>query len=330
MRSMRGVFLGLMLASSAQAGAPESSLRPQARGQEAIHDMAERVEVSPSAEAADLVTQSSSASPLTLTLTPLLATRSAPPEPRPKRRPIAMERALTDRLSEALAEADIPGFIPDDAALAIARTFAARSPLAVGASLRPLNRPGAMVERVMAQQRESQRGAVCGDIAIQGEMIGYVPGRINGCGIAEAVKVRSVSGIALSQNATMDCTTARALKSWVERGLKPSIGSRGGGVARIRVAAHYACRSRNNQPGAKISEHGKGRAIDIAGVTLRDGSFVSVLKGWSTRRDGTALRKMHASACGPFGTVLGPEADAFHRDHFHFDTARYRSGSYCR
>jgi len=30
------------------------------------------------------------------------------------------------------------------------------------------------------------------------------------------------------------------------------------------------------------------------------------------------------------GTVLGPEANRFHRDHFHFDTAEYRSGPYCR
>jgi hypothetical protein len=42
------------------------------------------------------------------------------------------------------------------------------------------------------------------------------------------------------------------------------------------------------------------------------------------------MRRMHRGACGPFGTVLGPEADRYHQDHFHFDTARYRSGSYCR
>ena len=45
---------------------------------------------------------------------------------------------------------------------------------------------------------------------------------------------------------------------------------------------------------------------------------------------GKALKKMHKIACGPFGTVLGPNANRFHRDHFHFDTARYRSGSYCK
>ena len=44
----------------------------------------------------------------------------------------------------------------------------------------------------------------------------------------------------------------------------------------------------------------------------------------------TAMRKMHRTACGPFGTVLGPDSDRFHRDHFHFDTAKYRSGPFCR
>jgi len=128
----------------------------------------------------------------------------------------------------------------------------------------------------------------------------------------------------------MDCTTAKTLKSWVDGGMKPAVGRRGGGVSQIRVVAHYACRNRNNQAGGKLSEHAKGRAIDIAGFTLRDGTKISVLEGWNTQRDGAVLRQMHAKACGPFGTVLGPNANRFHRDHFHFDTARYRSGSYCR
>jgi len=33
------------------------------------------------------------------------------------------------------------------------------------------------------------------------------------------------------------------------------------------------------------------------------------------------LREIHASACRIFGTALGPEADAFHRNHFHVDMA---------
>ncbi|WP_137701710.1 extensin-like domain-containing protein [Marimonas lutisalis] len=196
--------------------------------------------------------------------------------------------------------------------------------------LRPKQRSERAQLFASKKQRELQRGMVCGDIAIQGEPVGRVPGRISGCGVKDAVRVRSVAGVGLSQQAVMDCTTAKALKSWVEKGMKPAVGNRGGGVARIKVAAHYACRTRNNQRGAKISEHGKGRAIDIASLTLKDGSEISVLQHWGQGWRGRALRAMHARACGPFGTVLGPDANRYHRDHFHFDTARYRSGSYCR
>lgn len=197
-------------------------------------------------------------------------------------------------------------------------------------SLRP-NARGKTVEATGRKARKlAKKGAVCKDIAIQGDAMGRVPGRLNGCGVADAVRVRSVSGVALSTASVMDCGTAKALKSWVDRGMKPAVADLGGGVKTIRVAAHYACRTRNNQRGAKISEHGKGRAIDISGFTLVNGTQISVLRDWARGRKGRALKKMHGAACGPFGTVLGPNANKFHRDHFHFDTARYRSGSYCR
>jgi len=42
------------------------------------------------------------------------------------------------------------------------------------------------------------------------------------------------------------------------------------------------------------------------------------------------LRAMHASACRRFGTVLGPEANEAHRNHFHFDLAeRGGRGNFC-
>jgi hypothetical protein len=56
---------------------------------------------------------------------------------------------------------------------------------------------------------------------------------------------------------------------------------------------------------------------------------VTLISGWNGR-DGALLRQAWQGACGPFGTVLGPDADRWHRDHFHFDTARYSSGPYCR
>jgi hypothetical protein len=41
------------------------------------------------------------------------------------------------------------------------------------------------------------------------------------------------------------------------------------------------------------------------------------------------LREAHASACKTFGTVLGPEANSDHRNHFHLDMAERKVRSIC-
>ena len=216
---------------------------------------------------------------------------------------------------------DIPAVAP----VAVERVaFASAS-----TSLRPSLRPPAIVQRAMARRAERRRGQVCDDPDLQGDTVGFVPGRIEGCGIEEAVRLKSVSGVTLSQPALMDCPTARALKRWTEKGAKPALRKAGGELASFRVAAHYACRTRNNQPGARISEHGRGKAIDISGFVLTNGTTLTVLNDWNSRSN-RALKQMHKAACGPFGTVLGPNSDRFHQNHFHFDTARHRGGPYCR
>ena len=176
----------------------------------------------------------------------------------------------------------------------------------------------------------SSRGSVCGMSGIRGEAIGPVDDPTRGCGIVNAVRVWAVGGIPLSQPAVMECNTARVLDRWVEEDLDRIVGIMNGGVSKIEVAAHYACRTRNSRPGAKLSEHARGRAIDISGFRFADGSELTVADHWNKGRRGRILKRLHRSACGPFGTVLGPDADRFHRDHFHFDTATYRSGAYCR
>ena len=175
----------------------------------------------------------------------------------------------------------------------------------------------------------SSRGSVCGDPTIKGEVVGEVPGP-GGCGIANAVRVRLVGGIALSQSSLMNCGTARTLKGWAARDVRQGVGDLGGGVTGLRVAAHYACRTRNHKAGARLSEHAKGNAIDITAIELADGSQISVLDDWGGGRKGRVLRQLHSRACGPFGTVLGPDSDRYHQDHFHFDTADHGYGPYCR
>ncbi len=209
------------------------------------------------------------------------------------------------------------------------RNLFAFSPNAIASSMRPATRPASIEAAAEERRLASLRGQVCGDPSIQGKTLGRVAGS-GACGIDNAVRVRSVAGVTLSPQATIDCRTASALKTWVERGVLPAVGGEGGGVSSLRVVSHYACRTRNNQAGARLSEHAFGRAIDIAGIRLNNGTEMTLLTDWNSADDGAQLRQMWRAACGPFGTVLGPEANRFHRDHFHFDTARYRSGTYCR
>ena len=214
-----------------------------------------------------------------------------------------------------------------------------RSSKGVVRSLRPMARPaglrgparlqtGTVLQPVPVKAGKGR--ALCGRRSIRGETLSRIPGKLRGCGVKRPVRVSSVAGVALSRPAIMDCQTAKALETWLSKGVKPVVGRLGGGVAGLRVIADYSCRTRNSVPGAKISEHGKGRAIDIAAISLKNGAVLDVLRGWNDATQGKLLRRIHRAACGPFGTVLGPNADRHHRNHFHLDTARYRSGSYCR
>ncbi|PWE32152.1 extensin-like protein [Maritimibacter sp. 55A14] len=271
--------------------------------------------------------------------------------PRPESRPAArvVETGFTPRMvlvpvfyhtgtRPRPRPGEVSAFEAAPAPTVFASTAAAVSPLAVVRSRRPLWRPHGLPERRQAalrvpapvQGRSGPDRRICGDHRIRGRTLSPIVGRLRGCGIRNPVRVTSVDGVNLSQPATMNCEAARALRDWVGKGLKPAVGNRGGGVARLRVAAHYACRTRNSRPGAKLSEHARGNAIDISGVGLRDGYEITVLTGWHNRRESNVLRRAHRAACGPFGTVLGPNSDRHHQDHFHLDVARHRSGPYCR
>lgn len=175
--------------------------------------------------------------------------------------------------------------------------------------------------------RGSRGGGICGDPALEGRRVSRVTSPIAGCGIDAPVEVTRVAGVALSQPAVLDCSAARALSRWTRDAVLPTLGKQRGGLRGIQVIAHYACRPRNNRSGAKVSEHGRGKALDISGFYFADGSRLDVLRDWDSSR---RLRRLHGKACGPFGTVLGPESDRWHQDHIHVDTASYRGGPYCR
>ncbi|MFN3953632.1 MAG: extensin family protein [Pararhodobacter sp.] len=279
------------------------------------------------------------------TSVPVTALRPPPARPMaPSPAPDAIAAALA--LAAALPAATPPVSVSPPASV---------SPLAPARSLRPPSRSTDALRRFARLQGQAQahaqagaaqptpaaaggtsradtrsRGGLCGVAAIEGRQLAPITSSVSGCGIAEPVSVTAIGGIRLSQPATLDCDTARAFERWVRQSMLPAFGRRGGGVAQIRIAAHYSCRPRNNRAGARISEHGRGRAIDVSGFRMANGDSVSILQDWRRGPYRQALRQMHRAACGTFRTTLGPGSDGFHEDHFHYDLARHRSGTYCR
>ena len=177
-------------------------------------------------------------------------------------------------------------------------------------------------------KRTSRKGSVCGVPSIKGTNGARIFGK-GQCGIKSPVSVTEVSGVALTRPLVVNCTTAKRFNSWVSRSAKPVVGRQGGGLQAIEIIGGYSCRTRNSKRGAKLSEHAFGNAVDIAGFKLRNGAIYSVKKNWRGR-GGATLKRLHKTACGPFGTVLGPNANRAHADHFHFDIAKHRGGAYCR
>ena len=246
--------------------------------------------------------------------------RGLPDPGRPRPRP----RAPEDPVALLPPDPDAPPAYAPDARPGIFPVGPEYSVFAVARAILPAPRPASVVDRAEQVRVEIARGQVCGDPAIQGEVVAPVRDS-GGCGIEEPVRIRSIDGVTLSEGSLMDCTTAEALLRWVREGARPALEGRGGGLASLQVAGHYACRPRNNQAGARMSEHGRGRAIDVGALVLADGSQLTIAEDWPD----PALTRMHQVACGIFSTTLGPGSDGFHEDHLHYDTAQGR-GPYCR
>lgn len=157
------------------------------------------------------------------------------------------------------------------------------------------------------------------------------------CGIQTPLEIDTIGigqfAVDLTPAALLDCGVAGALTQWLEEDVQPAARSiLGEWVTGIRVAATYACRGRNNDPTAPLSEHAFGNAIDISAFRLADGTWLEVRPYGEMDATGEAfLAAIRSEACGPFTTVLGPGV-AFHDDHFHLDlAARGQSGRslYC-
>ncbi|MDN3644843.1 extensin family protein [Pontixanthobacter aestiaquae] len=153
-----------------------------------------------------------------------------------------------------------------------------------------------------------------------------------GCTNFNTVRLSELRGdrasFALANLGPVTCPTANAFAGWarygVDRAARQILGSP---LLRIETMGSYACR--NVARSDRRSAHSRAEAIDVAAFVLADGRTVSVLDDWNagTAEEREFLRVVRGSACKRFGTVLSPDYNADHRDHFHLEVG---NGAFCR
>lgn len=149
-----------------------------------------------------------------------------------------------------------------------------------------------------------------------------------GCSTINSIKLLGV-GVPVSNVTAIQCPLARSFALWAQGPLQAAareeLGTR---VTRIETMGAYSCRNVIGGRGAGRSEHASANAVDVSAFILADGRRVSVLAGWHGADDERGfLRTIRAAACKQFQTVLSPDYNAAHANHFHFDMGR---GPYCR
>lgn len=128
------------------------------------------------------------------------------------------------------------------------------------------------------------------------------------------------------------CPVAAAMEVWLARGVQPAAQEiLGQEVVRIEHFGSYSCRRLYGGADGPWSEHATGNAIDISAFVLADGSRISVLGDWTgENEEARFLRRVRDASCDVFGTVLSPNYNDAHADHFHLDQKGWGFGGVCR
>jgi hypothetical protein len=155
------------------------------------------------------------------------------------------------------------------------------------------------------------------------------------CGAINPFKVTAMSGgaVTLQPPALLRCPMIPALDYWMERIVQPAAHYHlRGRVVELTIAGSFSCRPMNHVHGARLSEHGHANALDVSGFVLDNGHSVKIKSGWAGGfAERNFLRAVHGGSCSVFTTVLGPEYDRAHHDHFHLDLARHTAeGRICK
>jgi hypothetical protein len=146
-----------------------------------------------------------------------------------------------------------------------------------------------------------------------------------GCGFANAVHLQATS-VKVSQPFTLSCRSVVSLALWELHVVQPAARRHvGANVSRLEHAGTYSCRNVYGRKDAPLSRHATADAIDVTAFVLENGRRLRVAREWgSSGAEGRFLREVRDGACRVFDGVLGPDYNAAHRDHFHFDRGGWR------
>lgn len=156
----------------------------------------------------------------------------------------------------------------------------------------------------------------------------------DGCTNLNTVQLSAVASdraiLSVTNLGPVTCEVSQVFAGWarfgVDRAARQILGS---GLRTIETMGSYSCR--NVAGTSRRSAHAAGAAIDVSGFVLEDGRRITVRHGWNgpDQREREFLRVVHRSACKRFDTVLGPDYNSAHEDHFHVEGALVGRG-YCR
>jgi peptidoglycan hydrolase-like protein with peptidoglycan-binding domain len=183
------------------------------------------------------------------------------------------------------------------------------------------------------------------------------------CGAPAPILLKSLGSepkIAMDPPATVTCALAKTLSAWLNETVQPEAKALFNSPVVKLDAASYACRNRNDGVDQPLSEHALANAIDISDFVLASGQQIAVIENWPKGpanpplplpnpsrvssetfkvqrvavslgdRERDFLESVHDEACKIFGTVLGPNADEAHKNHFHVDMKQRRGASFCQ
>lgn len=149
-----------------------------------------------------------------------------------------------------------------------------------------------------------------------------------GCSARGALRLNDI-GTATTNLGPMTCPLARNFAAWVRHAVRPAARQVWGkDVVRVETFGTYSCRNIYGGRSGRLSQHAHANAIDVSAFVLDDGRRITLLDGWEgDDRSREFLRLIRTSACRRFPTVLSPDYNAAHANHFHFDMS---GNGFCR